>query len=58
MVDGPDLTQLQCIVNTMKDTLLTLAGTCNDLGQQTAKVAELKPEIDSAHQVRRSHLAS
>jgi len=36
----------------MKDTLLTLAGTCNNLGEQTAKVAELKPEIDSAHQIR------
>jgi len=52
VVEGPDLTQLQSIVNAMKDTLMTLAGTCNDLGQQTAKVAELKPEIDSAHQIK------
>jgi len=36
----------------MKDTLLTLAGTCNSLGEQTAQVAELKPNIDSAHQIK------
>jgi hypothetical protein len=39
------------VVENMKKTMITLAGTFDNLGEQTARVAELKPQIDSAHQV-------
>lgn len=50
-VDGPDLTELKTLVDSMKSTLVTLAGTFENFGEQTARVASLKPDIDVAHQV-------
>jgi hypothetical protein len=50
-IDLPDLTELKGLVVNMKDTLVTLASSFQNLGKQTADVAGLKPEFDAAHQV-------
>jgi hypothetical protein len=50
-IDLPDLSELKGLVTNMKDTLVTLASSFEKLGKQTADVAGLKPEFDSAHQV-------
>jgi len=51
-LDGPDLSELKAVVNSMKDTIITLAGNLDSLGGQTARVAALKPEIDTAHKIK------
>lgn len=52
VVQEPDLTELVAAVETMKQTLSALVGTFNNLGEQTARVASLKPQIDTTHQVK------
>lgn len=50
---GPDLTEVEELLATMKQTLGTLGATFDTLGEQTARIASLGPAMDAAHQVHR-----
>ncbi|KAF8526060.1 hypothetical protein BU17DRAFT_74400 [Hysterangium stoloniferum] len=49
----PDLSQVEELLTTMKQTLGTLGATFDTLGEQTARIATLGPAMDAAHQVHR-----
>jgi hypothetical protein len=48
---APDLSDVDELLTTMKQTLGTLGATFDTLGEQTARIATLGPAMDSAHQV-------
>jgi len=50
---GPDLTEVNELLSTMKQTLGALGATFDTLGEQTARIASLGPAMDAAHQVHR-----
>ncbi|KAF8583814.1 hypothetical protein K439DRAFT_1347694 [Ramaria rubella] len=50
---GPDLSDVEELLTTMKQTLGTLGATFDTLGEQTARIATLGPAMDAAHQVHR-----
>lgn len=48
---APDLTEIEELLVTMKQTLGALSVTFDTLGEQTARIAVLGPAMDTAHQV-------
>lgn len=48
---APDLSEVEELLVTMKQTLGTLSHTFDTLGEQTARIATLGPSMDTAHQV-------
>lgn len=51
----PDLTEVEELLTTMKQTLGALGHTFDTLGEQTARIAKLGPAMDTAHQVSSAH---
>jgi len=49
----PDLSEVEELLTTMKQTLGTLGATFDSLGEQTTRIANLGPAITAAHQVHR-----
>jgi hypothetical protein len=49
-----DLSEVEELLTTMKQTLGTLGATFDTLGEQTARIASLGPAMDAAHQVNKN----
>ena len=52
VLDQPDLSDLNELLATMKQTLGSLGATFDTLGQQTARVAAIGPALETANQVQ------